>query len=132
VHHLSRRTDPHWYNRRFHSGEPDPTTTEESTMRMMLTASIPHEPFNTLVREGKAGTIIGRILDELKPEAVYFMEQNGRRCAVLIINFNDTSKIPSFAEPFFLNFNADVRFRPVMAPEDLGKAGLEDLGRKWK
>jgi len=101
-------------------------------MRMMLTASIPHEPFNTLVREGKAGAIIGRILDELKPEAVYFMEQNGRRCAVLIINFNDTAKIPSFAEPFFLNFNADVRFRPVMAPEDLGKAGLEDLGRKWK
>jgi hypothetical protein len=101
-------------------------------MRMMLTASIPHEPFNTLVREGKAGAIIGRILEELKPEAVYFMEQNGRRCGVLIINFSDTSKIPSFAEPFFLNFNADVRFRPVMLPDDLGKAGLEDLGRKWK
>ena len=28
-------------------------------MRMMLTASIPHEPFNTLVRENKAGQIIG-------------------------------------------------------------------------
>jgi len=50
----------------------------------------------------------------------------------LIINLTDVSKIPTFAEPFFLNFNADVRFRPVMAREDLGKAGLEDLGRKWK
>ena len=42
------------------------------------------------------------------------------------------SKIPSFAEPFFLNFNADCRFRPVMLPDDLGKAGLEDLGKKWR
>src|SRR5205814_2623668 len=66
-----------------------PGTKEQLNMRMMLTATLPHEPFNSLVREGKVGTIIGRILDELKPEAVYFMEQNGRRCAVLIINFTD-------------------------------------------
>jgi len=44
-------------------------------MRMMLTATIPHEPFNTLVRENKAGAIIGRILEELKPEAAYFTAQ---------------------------------------------------------
>jgi len=47
-----------------------------------LKEGIPLEPFNTRVREGKAGTIMGRILDELKPEAVYFMEQNGRGCGV--------------------------------------------------
>jgi hypothetical protein len=39
--------------------------------------------------------------------------------------------VPSFAEPFFLNFNADCRFRIVMSPEDLGRAGLEELGKKW-
>ena len=41
----------------------------------MLTANMPHEPFNTLVREGKAGTIIGRILDELKPEGLTPVER---------------------------------------------------------
>ena len=101
-------------------------------MRMMLTASIPHEPFNTLVRENKAGQIIGKILEELKPEAVYFMEQHGTRCAVLIIDVAEPSRIPFFAEPFFLNFNADCRFRPVMTPADLGQAGLDDLGKKWR
>ena len=49
-------------------------------MRMMLTALIPHEPFNTMVRENKAGALIGKILDELKPEAAYFTEQQGQRC----------------------------------------------------
>ena len=101
-------------------------------MRMILTATIPHEPFNSLVRAGKAGQIVGKILEELKPEAVYFTEQDGTRGAVLIINVADPSRIPTFAEPFFLNFNADCRFRIAMTPEDLGKAGLDELGKKWR
>ena len=39
--------------------------------------------------------------------------------------------IAALAEPFFLNFNADCRFRIVMTPEDLGKAGLDALADKW-
>jgi hypothetical protein len=101
-------------------------------MRIMLTANFPHEPFNTLVRDNKAGQILTRIMDELKPEAVYFTEQHGMRCAVLIIDVTDASRIPTYAEPFFLNFNADCRFRIVMTPADLGKAGLDELGRKWR
>jgi len=101
-------------------------------MRMMMTASIPHEPFNTLVKENKAGQIIGKILEELKPEAVYFTEQHGTRCAVLIVDVADPSRVPTIAEPFFLSFNADCRFRIVMTPADLGKAGLDELGKKWR
>ena len=48
-------------------------------MKMLLTVEIPHEPFNSLVRSGKAGKIIGRILEAIKPEAAYFMEQDGTR-----------------------------------------------------
>jgi hypothetical protein len=100
-------------------------------MCMLLHVTIPHEPFNTLVREKKAGPIIGRILQELKPEAVYFTEENGTRGAVLVIDVAEPSRIPSFAEPFFLNFNADCRFRLVMSPEELERAGLDALGEQW-
>jgi hypothetical protein len=51
---------------------------------------------------------------------------------VLIINLPEASRIPSFAEPFFLNFNADCRFRTVMTAEDLAKADLDKLGEQWK
>ena len=100
-------------------------------MRMLLTVEIPHEPFNSLVRKGTAGEIINRILSDLKPEVAYFTEQDGKRGCVLVINVEEPSRVPSFAEPFFLAFNADCRFRIAMTPEDLAKAGLEQLGKKW-
>ncbi len=101
-------------------------------MRMLLNVHIPHEPFNTAVREGTAGQTIARILEETKPEAVYFTEQNGTRGAILIIDVAKPSQVPSLAEPWFLKFNADCEFRIVMGPDDLKNAGLEGLGKKWK
>jgi hypothetical protein len=101
-------------------------------MRMMLTASLPNEPFNSLVRAGTVGAAIDELLGQLKPEAAYFVEDHGTRCAVLILDVADQSRIPSFAEPFFLKFNATCRFRIAMVPEDLKKAGLDAIGQKWK
>ncbi|MFC6280707.1 MULTISPECIES: panthothenate synthetase [Polaromonas] len=100
-------------------------------MKMLLTVDIPHEPFNTLVRSGKAGAIIGRILEAIRPEAAYFTEQNGRRGGIFVIEVKTPSELPSFSEPFFLNFQADCKFRMLMSPEDLQKAGLDALGKKW-
>jgi hypothetical protein len=100
-------------------------------MKMLLNVDIPHEPFNSLVRDGTAGDTIRKILDSLKPEAVYFTEQHGRRGVVLLIELHGPSDVPRFAEPFFLKFNADCHFRIVMSPDELGKAGLGELGKRW-
>ena len=48
-------------------------------MTMLITVEMPHEPFNTLVRNGSAGKIIRQILDTIKPEIAYFTEQDGAR-----------------------------------------------------
>ncbi len=100
-------------------------------MRMLLIAKCPNEPFNTLVRKGTAGDIIGKIVGSIKPEAAYFTELDGRRCAVLVVNVESTSQIPALAEPFFLQLNAECHFHPVMLPEDLQRANLNELGKKW-
>ncbi len=84
------------------------------------------------MREGKAGEILNQILGNLNPECAYFTEQNGTRSAVLIINISESSEIPTYAEPFFLMFNADCKFRIAMTPDDLGAAGLDELGKKWR
>jgi hypothetical protein len=100
-------------------------------MTMLLMVECPNEPFNSLVRAGKVGEIIERILESIKPEAAYFTEQDGKRGAVLLVDVQAPSDVPAFAEPFFLNFNATCKFRIVMSPQDLQKAGLEALGKTW-
>jgi hypothetical protein len=98
---------------------------------MLIHAKFPHEPFNTLVRSGKAGEVIQKVLAEIKPEAVYFTEYGGRRGSIFIVDISEASRIPSIAEPLFLNFNADVEFHPVMLPDELARAGLDQIGKKW-
>ena len=100
-------------------------------MRMMMLVNLPLEPFNAAVKNGTAGPKLKQILDDTKPEAVYFGEREGKRGGIIIINVNSPSEIPKFAEPWFLTFNAEVEFRVAMTPEDLGKANLEALGKKW-
>jgi len=100
-------------------------------MRMLLQVIFPTETFNAAVRDGSIGKKMQRILEDLKPEAAYFTESEGRRSVVLILNVEEPSKVPVIAEPFFLQFNAECRFRIVMSPEDLAKAGLEAIGKKW-
>ncbi len=100
-------------------------------MRMIMDVNLPLEPFNTLVKKGPAGQKIQQILAEIKPEAAYFSERGGKRGGVFIVDVPDPSRIPALAEPWFLTFNASVEFHVVMSPEELGKAGLEELGKRY-
>jgi hypothetical protein len=93
-------------------------------MRMLLRVSIPVETGNAAAKAGTLGSTIEQILADLKPEAAYFFaDDNGQRSGSIVFDMKDSSEIPGIAEPWFLAFNAKVSFRPIMNPEDLGKAG---------
>ncbi len=100
-------------------------------MRMLMHVKLPHARFNAAVKDGTVGQKIQRILEETKPEAVYFTEYDGHRGAILVVNVDDPSKVPTLAEPWFLLFDADVQFHIVMSPEELERSGVEALGKKW-
>jgi hypothetical protein len=100
-------------------------------MRMLLKVKMPLEPFNTAVRDGSIGKKMKAILEAMKPEAAYFTEVDGHRGGIFVVNVENPSKVPVLAEPWFLTFNAQCEFRIVMTPEELAKAGLEEVGKKW-
>ena len=100
-------------------------------MRMLVHVKLPHEPFNTAVRDGSVGKTIESILADAKPESVYFTNYYGRRGAVMIVDVADPTRVPALAEPWFLSFNADVEFHVVMSPEELGRANLDAIGKNW-
>ena len=105
-------------------------------MRMLLRVSIPVEAGNAAAKAGTLGSTVEQILADLKPEAAYFFtDDNGQRSGSIVFDMKDSSEIPALAEPWFLAFNAQVSFRPIMNPQDLAGAGpsiakaAQDYGR---
>jgi hypothetical protein len=101
-------------------------------MRFLMRISLPVEKFNHAVRDGTAGQKVARILEDTKPEAAYFCSQDGKRGGYLVVNLSEPSEMPRFAEPWFLNFDATVEFMPAMTPQDLQRAGLDQIAKKWQ
>ena len=102
-------------------------------MRCLMKVSLPVLEGNAAIADGSLASTIGSILADLKPEAVYFSEENGARTAFLFINMESSSQLPAIAEPWFLAFNAKVEVRPAMTLEDLKNAGpaIESAVKKY-
>ena len=102
-------------------------------MRFMLTFRFPNEKGNELARGGNMGQTIQSILEEIKPEAVYFADMEGARGGYLVLNMDDASQIPAMAEPLFLGLDATVKIHPVMTAEDLENAtpAIEQAAQRY-
>jgi hypothetical protein len=103
------------------------------SMRCLLKVSIPVETGNATIADGTLPNTIESILNEIKPEAAFFAEDNGKRTGFIFLDLKDTSQIPALAEPWFLAFNAHVEFHPAMNLDDLKKAtpGIEKAVKKY-
>ena len=102
-------------------------------MRCLLKVSIPVETGNVAIADGTLPRTIESILNEVKPEAAFFAEENGERTGFIFLDMKDTSQIPALAEPWFLAFNAHVEFHPAMNLDDLKKAtpGIENAVKRY-
>jgi hypothetical protein len=90
-------------------------------MRVLFKISIPVEAGNAAAKDGFKA--IQSILEQQKPEAAYFLPENGKRTGLLVINLQDASEIAGIAEPWFLALDAAIQATPVMIPADLQEAG---------
>ncbi len=90
-------------------------------MRMMLRFDVPVETGNDGIRDGTLPKTLQKVMEAVHPEAAYFLANEGQRCGLIFFDLDDVSKIPSIAEPLFMNLNAAVEFTPVMNQDDLEK-----------
>ena len=60
-------------------------------MRFLVKVNIPVEAGNRAVKAGTLGTTIQAILADVQPEAVYFVDDNGQRTALLVLDMQDAS-----------------------------------------
>jgi hypothetical protein len=95
---------------------------ENIAMRFLFKISLPVEAGNAAAKKD-GFKIIQNILERQKPEAAYFVAENGKRTAILIIDLKDASELAAISEPWFLGLNAEIEAMPAMIPADLQKAG---------
>jgi hypothetical protein len=82
-----------------------------NAMRTLMQIAIPVEAGNKAARTGAFGKPFKKILDAMKPEAAYFTTTATGEW-IHRLRLEDTSQIPAVAEPFFLAYNARVKFFP--------------------
>jgi hypothetical protein len=103
-------------------------------MRCLMKVSIPVETGNAAISDDSLLKTIESILADLKPEAAYFAEDNGKRTGFIFFDLKDTAQIPAVAEPWFLAFDAHVELHPAMNLEDLKKAtpGIDKAVKNYR
>ena len=105
-----------------YSGVANAAGRKEQDMRFLLRVSFPVEAGNASARKD-GFKAIQTILEAQKPEAAYFLTQDGKRTGLLIINLERASQMAEIAEPWFLALNAEAWWSPIMVPSDLQAAG---------
>ena len=99
-------------------------------MRMMLKVTIPVEAGNTAIKDGTLPQTLQKTAERLKPEASYFLAEDGKRTALFFFDMQDVSQIPSIVEPLFMGMNASLALVPVMNADDLQK-GLAEAAKNF-
>jgi len=95
-------------------------------MRMFMRVKFDEEASNRAIKDGSLPKIIEGFAQAFKPEGMWFVAQDGKRCMVAVFDLPSTSKIPPLAEPFFLGVGATIEVSPAMDMADL-QAGLAAL-----
>ncbi len=99
-------------------------------MRMMLKVTVPVEAGNRAIKDGTLPRVIQSTTERLKPEAAYFLAEDGKRTAMFFFNMQDVSQIPVIAEPLFMGMDAALTILPVMNADDLQK-GLTEAAKNF-
>ncbi len=89
------------------------------------------EKARMVLKKGTIGKVLNGLMGELKPEAAYFSLNEGKRHIIMVVNVNNAGDFVRYAEPFFLQFNADVKYDIVITPEEIKNSGLEEIGKKY-
>ncbi|HEX4996710.1 MAG TPA: panthothenate synthetase [Terriglobia bacterium] len=100
-------------------------------MKLIFKITLPAEPFNALARKGMVGNKIKAILEATKPESIYFTGNESGRGAIAVYEVSDGSQVPSLGEPWFMTFDAKIEYSVAISPEEMAKANLDEVIKKW-
>jgi hypothetical protein len=85
---------------------------------------MPTESGNKMLADPNFPKKLEGVLNQIKPEAVYFAPIEGERGIYMIVNLPSADMIATIAEPLWMTFNCKLDLTPLMELSDLQK-GLQ-------
>ncbi len=92
---------------------------------MLLKVSIPVEKGSEAYKSGALGRVFQAAAEALKPEAMYFFPEDGKRTGLFVFEMEGSWQLPAIVEPMFQELGASVLVTPVMTGEDLERGMKE-------
>ncbi|MGH3243005.1 MAG: DUF3303 family protein [Spirillospora sp.] len=87
----------------------------------MLRAHLDVRIGNEALRNGKLVEVMESLMARLKPEAAYFGPSEGGRSCTIVFDMQDSSTLPTIAEPLFQELGAKIEIQPVMNADEMRK-----------
>lgn len=94
-------------------------------MRVLVTIEVDTEAGNEANRDDLMRSTIKSFLEQVQPEAAYFSPTHGQRCAYVVFDLPEPSRMPVLFEPLWQVLNAKIHVRPVMNREEMVAAAAE-------
>ena len=90
-------------------------------MRTMLKAQLDVDAANLAIADGSIGKTFEKLFGYCRPEAAYFLVEQGKRTVYAVFDMASPDQIPVIGETLFQAFGATVDLHPVMIGADLEK-----------
>lgn len=91
-------------------------------VRMMMKVQIPPDSGNQAIKAGDQGAIFQALIDKIKPEAVYFTQEDGLRTVYFVYTIQRTTEFAAIHEPLIQGFGARVYDMPALTWDELKDA----------
>ena len=88
-------------------------------MRMMMRVRIPAARGSEGIRDGSLARALEATAESVKPEAAYYILENGHRAALFVFDLPDQAQIPLIVGPLFQACDAHIELTPCMTPEEM-------------
>ena len=96
-------------------------------MRMLLKAQLQVDAANLAIADGSIGPTLEKLFAFCRPEATYFLVEDGQRTIYAAFEMAEAHQVPVVAETLFQAFGARVDLHPAMIGADLER-GLAAWG----
>jgi hypothetical protein len=90
-------------------------------MKFLLRLHMPTEYGNKMLQDPNFPKKLEGVLNQIKPDAVYFSPIDGERGIYMVVNLPSADMIATISEPLWITFNCKLDFEPLMELADLQK-----------